>query len=74
MLEEKDWEAIQARCDERYKLLRDCVNDMSSVKDLSHAMDLRMARFEVNQERNNRLTWLVVAGIVALVINVYLGG
>lgn len=74
MLDEKDVKSLEDRFDTRYKMLKDCVNDMTNVRDLYHAVDKRMTEFEANQKRNNWLTGLIAGGIVALVIKVFLGG
>lgn len=74
MLDEKDVKSLEDRFDTRYKMLKDCVNDMTNVRDLYHTVDKRMTEFGANQKRNNWLTGLIAGGIVALVIKVFLGG
>lgn len=74
MIDEKDIKSLEDRFDTRYKMLKDCVTDMTNVRDLYHAVDKRMTEFETNQKHNNWLTGLIAGGIVALVIKVFLGG
>lgn len=73
-MDEAEIRALQDRFDARYKQKDDCDRDMQEQTDRIHTIDLRLTTIENKQVFNNWLTGLVAAGIVALVIKVFLGG
>lgn len=62
------------KCDARYVKKEDCDSDMKVVEDRLHAGDKKFVGLEFQQKLNNWLTAAIAAGIIALVIKVYLGG
>lgn len=74
MLDDHDIKSLEERFDMRYKLLKDCNDDMDRAAREHHALDTRLSVIENQQKFNNWLTALIAAGIIALVIKVFLGG
>ena len=74
MIDDHDVKALEERFDQRYKMLRDCNDDMEKARDEYHALDKRLSVIENQQKFNNWMTALIAAGIIALVIKVFLGG
>lgn len=74
MIELKDREVIYDICDERYVQKDDCNERMTSADNLIKEEDKRLAIIEQRLTLNNWLTGAIAAGIIALVIKVFLGG
>ena len=70
MVDEKDFVIL----DMRYKKLEDCEKDMELSSSIVHELDKRLAVIEHAQKVNNWLTGAIAAGIIALVIKVFIGG
>ena len=62
------------KCDARYVKKDDCEADMNGVTERLHEGDKKFVGLEFQQKLNNWLTAAIAAGIIALVIKVYLGG
>lgn len=60
--------------DLRYKKKDDCDTEMREAEEKHHKLDKRLVKLETGQVINNWLTAAIAAGIIALVIKVYLGG
>ena len=69
-VDEKDFPIL----DMRYKRIEDCEKDMNTVSKEYHGLDTRLVVLEHGQRINNWLTTAIAAGIIALVIKVFLGG
>lgn len=72
MMEEKDFEAIEKRFDARYKLLKDCNDEMDSVRKENTAVLTSIATLNTSVDS---LKWLarttlgaVIGGLVAAII------
>ena len=74
MIELQDKDAIYGLCDERYVKKDDCDTRMSESDKIIQAEDRRLAVIETRLNLNNWLTGAIAAGIIALVIKVFLGG
>lgn len=70
MIEKDDLDML----DLRYKLRKECDDEMQAANREHSALDKRLAVIEVQQKANNWLTAAIAAGIIALVIKVFLGG
>lgn len=70
MIEEKDL----ALLDLRYKLRQECDDEMRAAQDQHSNLDKRLAVIEVQQKANNWLTAAIAAGIITLVIKIFVGG
>ena len=73
-MEENEIKALQDRFDMRYKLLKDCNDDMERAYREHHQLDNRLSVIESQQKFNNWLTALIAGGIITLVIKVFIGG
>ena len=69
MIDEKDFAIL----DMRYKKLDDCDREMNVAQREHHDLDRRLAVIEHAQKVNNWLTAAIAAGIIALVIKVFVG-
>lgn len=72
MLEEKDFEAIEKRLDLRYKLIKDCNDEMDTVRQENTAVLTNIATLTTSVDS---LKWLarttlgaVIGGLVASII------
>ena len=74
MIDDHDVKALEDRFDLRYKLLKDCNDDMEKARNDYHALDTRLSVIENQQKFNNWLTALIATGVISLVIKVFLGG
>lgn len=74
MIDFSDRKTIFEICDERYVQKDDCDNRMNNAGDRIADLDKRLSVIETRLNLNNWLTGLIAAGIVALVIKVFLGG
>jgi hypothetical protein len=74
MISLEDRNAIFEICDGRYVLREECDTKMSNAENRIADLDKRLAIIETRLNLNNWLTGLIAAGIVALVIKVFLGG
>ena len=70
MIEKSDFELL----DLRYKKIEDCDREMREATTQHYALDKRLTVIEQGQKINNWLTAAIAAGIIALVIKVFLGG
>lgn len=61
-------------CDERYVLKDDCDAMMKDTDNDIKDLDKKLAIIEQRLNLNNWLTGAIAAGIIALVIKVFLGG
>lgn len=73
-MDENEIKTLQDRFDMRYKLLKDCNDDMERAYKEHHALDTRLSVIENQQKFNNWLTGLIAGGIVALVAKLFFGG
>lgn len=73
MIENADVKMLEDHFDMRYKLLRDCTDDMERAYREHHTLDNRLSVIESQQKMNNWLTGLIASGIVALVIKIFIG-
>lgn len=74
MIDESDIVTLEHRFDLRYKLLKECNDDMDRAYREHHALDTRLSVIENQQKFNNWLTGLIAGGIIAVVIKLFLGG
>lgn len=70
----EDRAVIYEICDARYVQKDDCGTQMSEVSKKFANDDKRLAVIENRLTLNNWLTGAIAAGIIALVIKVFLGG
>lgn len=70
MVDEKDFAIL----DMRYKKLDECDREMRLADTARSELDKRLAVIEHAQKINNWLTGAIAAGIIALVIKVFIGG
>lgn len=69
MIDEKDFQIL----DMRYKRLDECDREMKVAQREHSDLDKRLAVIEHAQKVNNWLTAAIAAGIIALVIKVFIG-
>lgn len=74
MIDLNDRKTIYEICDERYVQKDDCDNKMNNAGDRIAELDKRLSVIETRLNLNNWLTGAIAAGIIALVIKVFLGG
>lgn len=74
MIEKEDRQELTEYFDGRYVQRSDCTVKMDSVSKKQHSDDKRLAVIEYQQKINNWLTAAIAAGIVSLVIKVFMGG
>lgn len=60
--------------DKRYKSKDDCTTEMTAARAADSAILIAMGKLEERVRNNNWLTAAVAAGIIALVIKIFLGG
>lgn len=74
MIEPEDRRELTEYFDGRYVQISDCDTMQKDVLKKLHSDDKRLAVIEYQQKINNWLTAAIAAGIVSLVIKVFLGG
>lgn len=67
-------ESLLSLLDMRYKRADECDRDMRAADAARSDLDKRLAVIEHAQKVNNWLTGAIAAGIIALVIKVFIGG
>lgn len=70
----EDRDKIIEICDALYVRKDDCDRQMNSAENKIADLDKRLAVIETRLNLNNWLTGAIAAGIIALVIKVFLGG
>lgn len=70
MIEKNDLDML----DLRYKLRRECDEEMQTAQREHSDLDKRLAVIEAQQKANNWLTAAIAAGIITLVIKIFMGG
>lgn len=70
----EDRDKIIEICDALYVRKDDCDNRMNNAGDRIAELDKRLSVIETRLNLNNWLTGAIAAGIIALVIKVFLGG
>lgn len=70
MIEKDDLETL----DLRYKLRKECDEEMKAAQREHSNLDKRLAVIEAQQKANNWLTAAIAAGIITLVIKIFMGG
>lgn len=74
MIPKEDKQELTEYFDGRYVQKADCDTTQADVNRKLHADDKRLAVIEYQQKVNNWLTTAIAAGIIALVIKVFVGG
>lgn len=72
-MDEKDVKDLIDRFDVRYVKRSECEDNRVHIQSSLHSDDKRLAVIETQQKINNWLTLAIAAGIVSLVIKVFLG-
>ena len=72
-MDEKDVKDLIDRFDVRYVKRSECEDNRGQIQSSLHSDDKRLAVIETQQKINNWLTLAIAAGIVSLVIKVFLG-
>lgn len=70
MIEKDDMDML----DLRYKLRKECDEEMRTAQREQSNLDKRLAVIEAQQKANNWLTAAIAAGIITLVIKIFMGG
>ena len=73
-MERNELEDLLAVLDGRYVKRADCDDRHSGISDRLSLDDKRLAVIEYQQKLNNWLTATIAAGIIALLIKVFMGG
>lgn len=74
MIPKEDKQELTEYFDGRYVQKADCDTMQADVSRKLHSDDKRLAVIEYQQKVNNWLTTAIAAGIIALVIKVFVGG